>query len=175
MPPASMTGKLNRYRRLTSVCKRSAPNRWRQMRKQGVDYRGGVYTPAWRKGDLNHARLSTLLMDLMYDESREGSAASGNPPDRCTTRVKRPKNMRCTCCSIARFLFALGVSAAFSQFFDTRISYGHEPEDRRGRAGQLTLVAGGGTDGDGASADRAKLVSPFGVGFDAETRCSSSR
>ena len=40
--------------------------------------------------------------------------------------------------------------------------------DDPGRAGRLVLVAGGGTGGDGASADRAKLVSPFGVGFDAE-------
>ena len=29
------------------------------------------------------------------------------------------------------------------------------------------LVAGGGTGGDGASADRAEIISPFGVGFDA--------
>ncbi len=36
------------------------------------------------------------------------------------------------------------------------------------RAGRLVLVAGGGTGGDGASADRAKLVAPFGTGFDAE-------
>jgi DNA-binding beta-propeller fold protein YncE len=37
-----------------------------------------------------------------------------------------------------------------------------------GKSGRLELVAGGGTGGDGASADRAKLVSPFGVGFDAD-------
>ncbi len=79
-----------------------------------------------------------------------------------------PKNMRCTCCSIVRFLFVLGLAAVFPHFFDARISYGHEPEDPQGRAGGLTLVAGGGTDGDGASADRAKLVAPFGVGFDAQ-------
>ena len=35
------------------------------------------------------------------------------------------------------------------------------------RTGRLVLVAGGGTGGDGAPADRAKLVSPFGTGFDA--------
>jgi NHL repeat len=40
--------------------------------------------------------------------------------------------------------------------------------DDPGRAGRLVLVAGGGTGGDGASADRAKLISPFGTGFDSE-------
>jgi sugar lactone lactonase YvrE len=40
--------------------------------------------------------------------------------------------------------------------------------DDPGRAGRLVLVAGGGTGVDGASADRAKLISPFGTGFDAE-------
>ncbi len=40
--------------------------------------------------------------------------------------------------------------------------------DDPGRAGRLVLVAGGGTGGDGASAEQAKLISPFGVGFDAE-------
>jgi DNA-binding beta-propeller fold protein YncE len=40
--------------------------------------------------------------------------------------------------------------------------------DDPGRAGRLVLVAGGGTGGDGASADRAKLVSPFGTAFDAD-------
>jgi len=39
-----------------------------------------------------------------------------------------------------------------------------EPET----AGRLELVAGGGSGGDGASADQAKIVSPFGVGFDAD-------
>ena len=39
---------------------------------------------------------------------------------------------------------------------------------RAGRAGRLELVAGGGTGVDGASADRAKVISPFGVGFDAD-------
>ena len=37
-----------------------------------------------------------------------------------------------------------------------------------GGAGRLVLVAGGGAGGDGASADRAKLISPFGTGFDSE-------
>ena len=37
-----------------------------------------------------------------------------------------------------------------------------------GQAGRLVLVAGGGTGGDGASADRVGLTAPFGVGFDAE-------
>jgi sugar lactone lactonase YvrE len=36
-----------------------------------------------------------------------------------------------------------------------------------GRGGRLVLVAGGGTGGDGASADRAELIAPFGVAFDA--------
>ena len=35
-----------------------------------------------------------------------------------------------------------------------------------GRADRLVLVAGGGTGGDGAPADGAKLVAPFGVAFD---------
>jgi DNA-binding beta-propeller fold protein YncE len=35
-----------------------------------------------------------------------------------------------------------------------------------GRAGRLVQVAGGGTGGDGTSADRAELTGPFGVGFD---------
>jgi len=34
-------------------------------------------------------------------------------------------------------------------------------------AGELILVAGGGTEGDGATAERAALIAPFGVGFDA--------
>jgi hypothetical protein len=36
------------------------------------------------------------------------------------------------------------------------------------RAGRLVLVAGGGTGGDGAPAERAELITPFGVAFDAE-------
>ena len=36
------------------------------------------------------------------------------------------------------------------------------------RTGRLVEVAGGGTGGDGASAEHAKLVSPFGLGFDGE-------
>jgi sugar lactone lactonase YvrE len=40
--------------------------------------------------------------------------------------------------------------------------------DDPSRAGRLMLVAGGGTEGDGASAGRAKVISPFGVGFDAD-------
>lgn len=35
------------------------------------------------------------------------------------------------------------------------------------QAARLVLVAGGGTGGDGAPADRAELITPFGVGFDA--------
>ncbi len=35
-------------------------------------------------------------------------------------------------------------------------------------AGRLVLVAGGSAGGDGSPADRAELISPFGVGFDAE-------
>src|SRR4051812_20132874 len=38
-------------------------------------------------------------------------------------------------------------------------------DDDPSRSGRLVLVAGGGTGGDGAPADRAKLDSPFGVGF----------
>jgi sugar lactone lactonase YvrE len=38
--------------------------------------------------------------------------------------------------------------------------------DDANRAGRLVLVAGGGTGGDGSSADRAELTQPFGVGFD---------
>ena len=38
--------------------------------------------------------------------------------------------------------------------------------DDPGRAGRLVQVAGGGTGGDGSSADRAELTGPFGVGFD---------
>jgi NHL repeat len=37
-----------------------------------------------------------------------------------------------------------------------------------GRAGRLVLVAGGDHGGDANSADRAELIAPFGVGFDAE-------
>lgn len=40
--------------------------------------------------------------------------------------------------------------------------------DEPSARGRLVLVAGGGTEGDGAPADRAKLTSPFGVGFDAQ-------
>ena len=40
--------------------------------------------------------------------------------------------------------------------------------DDASRAGRLVLVAGGGSEGDGASADRARVTSPFGVGFDAK-------
>jgi sugar lactone lactonase YvrE len=36
-----------------------------------------------------------------------------------------------------------------------------------GRAARVELVAGGGTAGDGSSADQARITSPFGVGFDA--------
>jgi sugar lactone lactonase YvrE len=35
-------------------------------------------------------------------------------------------------------------------------------------SGRLVLIAGGGNGGDGAAADRAELIAPFGVGFDAE-------
>lgn len=82
--------------------------------------------------------------------------------------------MRCTCCSIARFLFALGVATVFLFLFSGRRGSGQEPRaadvvlTAECKTGQLTLVAGGGTGGDGATAERAKLVSPFGVGFDAE-------
>jgi hypothetical protein len=40
--------------------------------------------------------------------------------------------------------------------------------DDPGRARRLVLVAGGGTGSDGSPADRAQLVAPFGVGFDAQ-------
>jgi sugar lactone lactonase YvrE len=36
------------------------------------------------------------------------------------------------------------------------------------QAGRLVLVAGGGSGGDASPADRAELIGPFGVGFDAE-------
>ncbi|WP_422924942.1 hypothetical protein [Singulisphaera sp. PoT] len=36
------------------------------------------------------------------------------------------------------------------------------------QAGQIVLVAGGGTGGDGSPADKVQLTSPFGVGFDGE-------
>ena len=36
-----------------------------------------------------------------------------------------------------------------------------------GQAARLVLVAGGGTGGDGSPADRAELIAPFGVDFDA--------
>ena len=39
--------------------------------------------------------------------------------------------------------------------------------DDPGRAGRLVLVAGGGTGGDGSPATSARLIAPFGVGFDA--------
>jgi DNA-binding beta-propeller fold protein YncE len=39
--------------------------------------------------------------------------------------------------------------------------------DEPGRASRLVLVAGGGTDGDGAAADRAELNTPFGIDFNA--------
>ena len=42
------------------------------------------------------------------------------------------------------------------------------PAAEPARAGRLVLVAGGGHGGDGTSADRAELIAPFGVGFDAE-------
>jgi sugar lactone lactonase YvrE len=38
--------------------------------------------------------------------------------------------------------------------------------DDPGRADRLVLVAGGGTGGDGSPADRAELITPFGVAFD---------
>ena len=40
--------------------------------------------------------------------------------------------------------------------------------DDPSRAGRLVQVAGGGTGGDGSSADRAELTGPFGVGFDGQ-------
>src|SRR5262249_27921294 len=40
------------------------------------------------------------------------------------------------------------------------------PNEPPARGGKLVLVAGGGTGGDGSAADRAKLTSPFAVGFD---------
>ncbi len=40
--------------------------------------------------------------------------------------------------------------------------------DDPGRAGRLVRVAGGGTGGDGTSADQAKLNGPFGVAFDGQ-------
>ncbi len=52
---------------------------------------------------------------------------------------------------VARLLFAVVVAAVI-------------PE---ASAGELILVAGGGTEGDGATAERAALIAPFGVGFDA--------
>ena len=52
---------------------------------------------------------------------------------------------------VARLLFAFFVAAVI-------------PE---ASAGELILVAGGGTGGDGATAKRAALIAPFGVGFDA--------
>ena len=80
--------------------------------------------------------------------------------------------MRCVCSSIARFLFALGLAANFLFLFGERRSSGQEPRavgvvTAERRTGQLSLVAGGGTGGDGSPAERAKLVAPFGVGFDA--------
>jgi sugar lactone lactonase YvrE len=38
----------------------------------------------------------------------------------------------------------------------------------QGRADRLVLVAGGGTGGDGSPAEKAKLITPFGIGFDPE-------
>jgi sugar lactone lactonase YvrE len=48
---------------------------------------------------------------------------------------------------------------------ETRISQGDSIKEVGGR---LTLVAGGGTGGDGSTAREAKLVAPFGVAFDRE-------
>jgi sugar lactone lactonase YvrE len=42
------------------------------------------------------------------------------------------------------------------------------PAAEPARAGRLVSVAGGGHGGDGTSADRAELIAPFGVGFDAQ-------
>jgi hypothetical protein len=93
--------------------------------------------------------------------------------------------MRFTCSSIAEFLFAVALAAVFPGFFGARMSYGQETRLRRGiersdgsqiinvtscseSVARLTLVAGGGTGGDGSAASQAKLIAPFGVGFDAE-------
>ena len=93
--------------------------------------------------------------------------------------------MKFTIRFVGRFVCALSLAAVISEWPSARIIYGQEPQvGRRVRrtdrtkisngssikesAGRLTLVAGGGTGGDGSIAGQAKLVAPFGVGFDAK-------
>jgi sugar lactone lactonase YvrE len=93
--------------------------------------------------------------------------------------------MTCTRRIVPRLFFALGMGVIFPSLVGARTGFGRDPQERRApcaieggsdpgnvdeparRAGKLTLVAGGGTGGDGAAALEAKVVGPFGVGFDA--------
>jgi sugar lactone lactonase YvrE len=82
-------------------------------------------------------------------------------------------------------MFGLGIAALIHECSSERNSYGAEPRGGCGFAqtdvskisdgdssnegtNRLTLVAGGGTGGDGSTAKQAKLVAPFGVGFDSK-------
>jgi sugar lactone lactonase YvrE len=86
---------------------------------------------------------------------------------------------------IASFVCGLSLAAVIHECSSKRRSYGQEPcggsgiarsdESKRGNdisrteaTNRLTLVAGGGTGGDGSAATQAKLVAPFGVGFDSK-------
>jgi sugar lactone lactonase YvrE len=84
---------------------------------------------------------------------------------------------------VADSAWALGVAAVILGWSSEEKIYGQEPSDGCGIeridqtrisdgstvkevGGRLTLVAGGGTGGDGSTAKGAKLVAPFGVAFD---------
>jgi DNA-binding beta-propeller fold protein YncE len=93
--------------------------------------------------------------------------------------------MRANSRFVARFVCGLGIAALIHECSSERASYAQETRGGRGVArtdgckisdghsskeskNRLTLVAGGGTGGDGSTATQAKLVAPFGVAFDSK-------
>jgi sugar lactone lactonase YvrE len=72
--------------------------------------------------------------------------------------------MRCTCCLIARLPLALAIAVIVLSFSTPHARAGSAPPpEPEYRGGRLTLVAGG----TGTASEQARIVSPFGVGFDA--------
>ena len=70
---------------------------------------------------------------------------------------------------VARFLCALSLAVLIPDRFSARNIGAQEianVDPTKETGGRLTLVAGGGTGGDGAAATQSKLIAPFGVGFD---------
>ena len=94
--------------------------------------------------------------------------------------------MRCTVATLLAFYSPSVLPRRLSDCFSVRNIYAQEPQSQSistnrpcaiaGRnadpainlGGRLTLVAGGGTGGDVTTARQAKLVAPFGVGFDGQ-------